>query len=298
MSLVEAPAEAPEGAEPAPVPAVPVPRLRQRDAGSAARRHAAIHAYVGPNGSGKSLAMVHDTLPTLAGQTWSCSNEDHRHMRADHVDPLTGEVGPATTGLRRVLSTVRLLDWRTGEPHPLYERLTEWSQVLHAEHCDLLFDEVTGIANARASSSMPVQVQTHLDQLRKVDCMLRLTAPAFGRMDKSIRDVAQAITLCKGMLGRRPEGALWRQNRLFWWKTYDARDMEEFSAQKANATSPQAEQYAPRPQTTALMWGPRSRAFASYDTLGAVSRVGQVLDSGRCAFCGGARAVPKCTCEH
>lgn len=241
--------------------------------------------------------MIHDTLPTLAGQEWTCSNPDHRHMRDNYVDPVTGEAGPVTTGLRRVLSTVRVLEWTTGEEHRLYEKLTDWGQVLHAEHSDLLFDEVTGIANSRASSSMPVQVQTRLDQLRKSDCVLRLTGPAFSRIDVSIRGVCQAITLCRGMFGKRPEGALWRQNRLFWWKTYDALDLEEFTAQKANASNPQAKLHAPRPQTAALFWGPKSRAFLSYDTLGAVSRVGQVLDSGRCAYCGGTRTAPKCACD-
>ena len=50
------------------------------------RRGFPIMAYVGPNGGGKSLAMVKDTVPSL---------------RAG----------------RRVLSTVRLLDAATGEPH-------------------------------------------------------------------------------------------------------------------------------------------------------------------------------------
>jgi hypothetical protein len=242
--------------------------------------------------------MVHDTLPTLAGQVWRCDNGDHRHMRSDYVDPVTGEQGPTTRGLRRVLSTVRLLDAETGEEHRLYERLTDWRQVLDAEHLDLLFDEVTGIANSRESAGLPVQVQAILSKLRKVDVVMRLTAPAFARMDKVIREVSQAVVLCKGMMGKRPEGSLWRQNRLFWWKTYDARDMEDFTAQKANASSPQAAAYAPRPQTTALMWGPKSRAFASYDTLGAVSRVGEVLDGGRCAHCGGRRPIPQCTCDR
>lgn len=296
MSEVAVPAEAPDGAEPVLLPAPPHSPLRERDGGRAARRLVPIHAYVGPNGSGKSLAMVHDTLPTLDGQVWTCSNEDHLHMQDDYVDPLTGEVGPKTTGLRRVLSTVRILDAETGEPHRLFELLTDWTQVLHAEHLDLLLDEVTGIANSRDSAGMPVQVQAVLSKLRKVDVLMRLTAPAFARMDKLIREVCQAVTLCKGMLGRRPEGTLWRQNRLFWWKTYDAVDLEEFTAQKVNNPSPQVMKTAPRPQSSAFMWGPRTRAFASYDTLGAVSRVGEVLDSGRCAHCGGRRSVPVCKC--
>lgn len=275
----------------------PPPRFREKDWGRTLRRRVPIMAYVGPNGSGKSLLMVHDTLPTLDGIEWRCSSADHLHTRDEYVDPVTGEVGPITNGLRRVLSTVRILDARTGESHRLYERLTDWLQVLNAEHCDILFDEVTGIANARESAGLPVQVQAVISKQRKVDNMIRLTAPAFARMDKVIREVTQGVTLCKGMLGKRPEGSLWRQNRLFWVKTYDARDLVEFEAQKVNAQTPQAQVYAPRPQSTAMMWAPRCRAFSSYDTLGQVDRVGEVLDSGRCAHCGGRRSIPVCRCE-
>lgn len=277
-------------------PAAP-PELRDPDAGRVLRRRIPIHAYVGPNGSGKSLAMVHDTVPTLRGERWVCSNADHRHMRDDYLDPVTGRRGAITTGARRVLSTVRILDAESGRPHRLFESLHDWRQVLEAEHLDLLFDEVTGIANARESAGLPVQVQAILSKLRKVDVTMRLTAPAFARMDKVIREVCQGVTLCKGMLGKRPEGSLWRQNRWFLFKTYDARDLVEFEAQRANATSPQAAASAPRPQSSAFFWGPRSVAFSSYDTLGAVSRVGEVLDGGRCAHCGGRRSVPVCKCD-
>jgi hypothetical protein len=44
-------------------------------------------------------------------------------------------------------------------------------------------------------------------------------------------------------------------------------------------------------------WGPGSRVFDAYNTLDAVSRVGEVLDGGRCAHCGGRRAVPVCKCD-
>lgn len=262
--------------------------LRDRDSGRRARRQASITAYVGANGSGKSLAMVHDTLPTLAGVRWNCSNPDHRHMADDYLDARTGEVGPASSGLRLVYSTVRLIDADTGEDHPLYVRLTDWSQVLEAEHADLCFDEVVGIASSREHAGLPVQIQNVLVQLRKRDLVLRLTAPAFARMDKIIREVTQAVTLCRGFLGHRPEGALWRQARLFWFKTYNAVDFEDFTADGSKRLSAIA---------TAWFWGPRSLAFASYDTLGSVERVGEILDSGRCAHCGGRRSIPVCKCD-
>lgn len=228
------------------------------DAGRSFRRQAPIHAYVGANGGGKSLAMVHDTLPSLHSG-------------------------------RRVLSTVELLDASTGEPWPNYERLTEWSQLLEARDCDVLFDEVVGIASARESQGMPVQVANFLVQLRRRDVVLRWTAPAWSRADKIIRECSQAVTVCSGHLSVAADGEvrLWRERRLFRLRTYSTAEFDEWSTSKESRL---------RAERKAWLWRPGSEAMRSYRTLGDVSRVGEVLDSGRCAHCGGRKAVPRCTC--
>lgn len=217
-----------------------------------------IHAYIGENGGGKSLAMVHDTLPSL-------------------------EQG------RRVLSTVKLIDPATGLPHASYERLTDWGQILDAEHCDVLFDEVVGIASARESQGLPVQVANLLVQLRRRDVVLRWSAPAWARADKIIRETTQAVTLCKGQLGKRDPGSprMWASKRLFKWRTFDAFAFDQMTTGQIDKQPS---------SSVAWFWGPRSRAFASYDTLDAVERVGDVLDSGRCVHCGGRKMVPRCSC--
>lgn len=234
------------------------PAYRDRDSGRSRRRMAPIHAYIGANGSGKSLAMVHDTLPSL-------------------------QAG------RRVLSTVRLLDPVTGEPHPSYERLTDWGQLMEAEHCDVLFDEVVGIASARESQGMPVQVANLLVQLRRRDVVLRWSAPAWARADKIIRECTQAVTVCRGYMTKRDPGAprLWAPKRLFKWKTYPALDFDQ-------ASQGQIEKMPSG--SSSWFWGPSSAAFASYDTLDQVERVGDVLDSGRCVHCGGRKTIPRCSC--
>lgn len=239
--------------------AAPPPSHRDRNAGRMNRRQTPIHAYIGANGGGKSLAMVHDTLPSL-------------------------DAG------RKVLSTVRLLDSRTGESHPAYEPLTDWGQLLEAEHCDVLFDEVVGIASARESQGMPVQVANLLVQLRRRDVVLRWSAPAWARADKIIRETTQAVTVCSGYLGKRVKDSprLWAPKRLFKWSTYDALDFDQ-------ASTGQIEK---QPHgSTSWFWGVNSRAFASYDTFDSVERVGEVLDSGRCVHCGGRRVIPRCSCD-
>lgn len=240
---------------------------KYRDAGADSRRRFPIHAYIGANGSGKSLAMVHDTLHSL------------------HAG-------------RRVLSTVAILDPATGEPHPLFERLTSWTQLLEAKHCDVLFDEVLGIASSRSSAGMPVQVTALLNQLRRRDVVLRWTAPAWSRADIVIRECTQAVTVCRGWkffarqpprIPGEPRVRAWLPNRLFRWSSYSAIDFATWSDAKESKLETISSNW---------FWGPTSEAFRSYNTLDAVERVGEVLDSGRCAHCGGTRAAPKCSCER
>jgi hypothetical protein len=253
------------------------------------RRAASISGYIGPNGSGKSAAMVLDTLPTLDGIWWKCSNPAHKHTREG-----------ITEGYRRVLSTVPFLDEATGEPHPLFELLTEWPQVLDAEHCDIVFDEVTGIAGSREAMGMPVAVQNILQQLRRRDCLLRWSAPAWARADSIIRSCTIAVTVCRGYFPDRSAlksntPPVWLPKRLFRCRTFSAIDFEEWTASKGaqdrKGKSPL------RPMVVQWWWGPGSRVFDAYNTLDAVSRVGEVLDGGRCAHCGGRRAVPVCKCD-
>lgn len=245
------------------------------------RRGYPIHAYVGPNGSGKSLAAVWDSMPSLdRGRT--------------------------------VLSTVRLLDFRNPRPcddetctskdhaihaaaHPAYVELNDWPLLLAAEHCDVIMDEVTGVASSRESSGMPASVANLLVQLRRRDVVLRWTAPSWARADKIIRECSQAVTSCAGYWPVTDEGRAddsedrqWRRRRMFKWRTFDASEFEEFTVGTRDQLRPWAREW---------WWGPGSSAFDAYDTLDSVSTIGHVLDSGRCANCGGRRSLPACKCE-
>jgi hypothetical protein len=263
--------------------------LRPRAAKKIARRRdSAIRAYIGPNGSGKTALMVMDVLPVLAGQPWECKREWHLHAQQGIYE-----------GYRRVLSTVQLLD-DDGGPHPLCDRLTEWRQVLDAEHCDILFDEVTGIAGARQSMGMPVAVQNILQQLRRRDVFLSWSAPNWARADSIIRGCTQLVTDCRGHLPDRsilkgPNPPAWIPKRLFKARSFSAVDFDEWTAAKGSQ-----EKHAQTRMRAGIVhwwWGPGSRVFAAYDTYDSVSRVGEVLDGGRCANCGGSRPVQKCTCD-
>jgi len=248
------------------------------------RRAAAIHAYVGVNGSGKSLAMVNDTLRSL-------------------------DAG------RRVFSTAEVYDDQ-GEPHPLWVPLTSGAQLVDGdlEHADVLLDEVTGAVNARQSMGLPVQVQNLLVQLRRRDVVLRWTSPNFARADRILREVTQAVTVCRGHVpepmqecspckalvpakvsscptcgGRDLKTPLWPPRRLFLWLTYDSRDYEDMSAGKLERLRPIARE---------VFWRPGSRAERSYNTLAPVLTLDHLTEAGICVNCGGKRSHRPCKCPR
>lgn len=226
---------------------------------TAARRSFPIRGYVGPNGGGKSLCMVSDLLPSLdSGRT--------------------------------VLSTVKLLDYRTGEAHKSYVPFTDFSQLLDAEHCDVVMDEIVGIANSRDAAKLPAPVQNVLVQLRRRDITLSWSAPSWARADKVIREVTQAVTECRGYYPGRGGAVsesgvrLWAPRRVFKFRTYDTVDFEEWTAGKRDKL-----------QHLAGEWfkGPGSRAFAAYDTLDSVSMVAGG-DPDNCEFCGKRKRAEYC----
>ena len=223
------------------------------------RRSSAIRAYVGSNGSGKSLAMVHDLIPSL-------------------------QQG------RKVLSTVAILDHQTGLPHPLYVPFTDFRQLLDWTYGEVLLDEVAGIASSRASQSLPIQVATFLQQLRRRDVTLSWTAPAWARADLIIRECTQSVTVCRGYLPKRSKDStrLWADARFFKWKTYSAEDFEEWTLAKGEKL---------KAKSRAFFWRPKSVTQGSYNTFDSVNSLGWASESGLCMTCGGRRTAPKCGCE-
>jgi hypothetical protein len=240
------------------------------------RRSFEIHGYTGSNGGGKSLAAVYDSLPTLAAG-------------------------------RPIVSTVRILDPATGEPHPLWIPLDDFRTLLEVEFCDVILDEVTGVASSRDSAGMPSAVLNHLMQLRRRDVSLRWTTPNWKRADTGIREVTRGLTTCVGLV---PEPApksddgldrIWRSRRLFFWRTFDAKDFDEWSTAKERSSS---KQHRLKPAARQFVWrgalwkgGPSLIAGHAYDTFDQVLSLGVVSDAGLCMDCGGKRTAKRCNCD-
>jgi len=273
-----------------------------------------ITAFVGGNGGGKSLAAVYAVLPTLRGRRWECANPDHLHTHGSEctarrllstepteacdcdttwVMTAAGQVcvdlaeGATVEGMRGVLSTVALRDLDDPTlPNPYYTRLRSFVQLLAVEHCDVLMDEVTGVASSRSSMSLPVQVENFVQQLRRRDARLLWTTPDYGNADIRIRSVTRAVVLCRGRFAIDRRGA-WAQARLFRWSIYDASEFDRFTAGKRERLAPVARQ---------SFWRPGHVAERAYDTAAAVTQLGVAAEGGMCFSCGGRRTSAQCTC--
>jgi hypothetical protein len=271
-----------------------------------------IHGFVGPNGAGKSLLAALQTLPTLRGISWACDNPDHLHTRKG-----------ITHGTRRVLSTMPFIT-PSGAPHPLYVPLTDYSQIIFAEHVDLILDEVGGAVASSTGDDIPIGVKASLQELRRREVVCRWTAPSWARASKVLREVSQGVTLSMGYLPvphndsvpfdgphdiermavdgetleyerctiegvhDHPSGRLWGARRLMYARTFDANTFDEWTTAKREKV---------RPIVRHLFWRPGSAAERSYDTFGYVEKLNQVTDAGTCDHCNGYRARKKCTCE-
>jgi hypothetical protein len=242
---------------------------------SAIRRSFPIIAYVGANGGGKSLAAVYDSLYALDRGRVVLSTVPLYDPEAPLIprsDPITGVV--------RMVSSL---------PHPNFVPLVSWRQLMAATHCDILLDEVTGVASSRGHASLPAQLGNLFVQLRRRDVTLRWTTPNYMRADVILREVTQAAVVCAGHVPIKTEGSEWPQRSWFKWQTYDAQDYDDFEQKQVDKIS--------RPLST--QWYHRtdiSRAPRTYDTLEGVSSLDHVDESGSCVECGGHRSKPKCSC--
>lgn len=225
-----------------------------------------IMGFCGPNGGGKTLAAV-----TMAYIAMEYQN-------------------------RKVLSTVPLLDPKTGGPHRNYVAWNSWDQLLDWWDGDVLADEILSIASSRGAASLDPRAQTLLVQLRKRNCRFWWTAPSYARADVIIREVTQAITECRGYYTdntgrqeRRGSIQSWAPKRLFHFATYDATEFDEWTTGRKDKADPLVQDW---------FHGVGSISFKCYDTLGAVNVIAGVNDAGTCDNCNGAvSGKPKpCRC--
>jgi hypothetical protein len=87
---------------------------------------------------------------------------------------------------------------------------------------------------------------------------------------------------------------MWKQRRAFVWRTYDARNFEEWSSTKEKSPS---KQYRIKPEARQVLWGPGTVAREMYDTYEHAITLGVVSEAGLCMTCGGKRTPKRCKCD-
>lgn len=269
------------------------PSPRGVNPSSAKRRGAFIHVYVGKNGSGKSLAMMYDTLPDLrAGKKVLSSMPILAFERAD--TPEQAEKAWADIGMLDVRPQGNEDD-ELRLPHPQWVPFNDWRLLMDFRDGVILMDEISGIADARESSSMPVQVTNKLPQLRRNNVVLRITSIDWSVLDKRLRELCIAVTICTGYWGKTIPGSMWQSKRLFRYKTYDAKGFNDFTSAINRVSQKQ------RPRVKVGQWVFLKRGLAeasdSYSSLAPVLMVGTANEAGMCLTCGGRRSAPRCDCE-
>lgn len=211
-----------------------------------------------------------------------------------------------------VVSNIALNPAAGGFDPGLYVPLQSWTQIPDLRECVLLLDEISRVLPSRNSTSAPVQLVSQLQQLRKVRVSVVWTAPNWSRCDVMLREVTQAVTVCRGLLpdrwvrergqrmwprkakgedGRplRIEDSDWLPNRVMRWTTYDAMEFDEFTYSRVEDV---------RPLSRKWYWRSKHIAQECYGTLDAVDLLDHLDDVGVCVSCGGHRSRPKCTCPR
>jgi hypothetical protein len=265
----------------------------------------AIRAFVGPNGGGKTLAMI----DRMVVEAW--------------------KVG------RPVCANLELFPERLGFSPSLYVPLESWKQIPELEGVTLCLDEISSVLPSRQAMSVPPQLVRVLNQLRKGDVQLAWTAPNWSRCDVLLREVTQAVTVCRGSFPdkwqRMDSGpARWNRPVLqgitcacgpggYVCTEHDAPDGQlpptERPLRAKNGWGPnryfvwrtydamEFDEFTysavkdVRPRAVQRFWRPRHSSDLAYNTLDAVGLLDHLDDVGLCVNCGGTRSRPRCSCD-
>lgn len=280
-----------------------------------------IEAFVGENGGGKTLAMVERrALPSLAAGRPVVSNFVIRH---ELWRPLRSWTDIPRLGVQERDGQVLyehpdggrgITEAEAVELGVDVDELSLWS-LTGNRGCTLLLDEITSTLPSRQAISLPAQLASQLNQLRKPDVDVGWGAPNWARADTILREVTQRVTVCRGYLPDRVVRSVvagdrfmlprsgpvlrdeqgrrvgterrWEPRRLFKWSTYDARALDEFTYGAVRDVKPVERRW---------YWRPAHDAHLLYDTKEQVMMLDHLDDVGTCMVCGGHRSRPKCSC--
>jgi hypothetical protein len=147
--------------------------------------------------------------------------------------PITAYVGVNGSGKSLSAVAVAVLDQkRRGRPiitniggfaaeHHHFEDVQELPDLMgRLGSCTVVIDEA-GAMFASRDTGRNKAFEKAVQQLRKYDCRLLWTAPAFARADKILREVTFTTILCQSLWKRHEGGKVWPSTRLILQKSFD-----------------------------------------------------------------------------
>ena len=154
-----------------------------------------IRAFCGHNGNGKSLAAIEEcVIPALQAGFPVVSNITIRtellgRPRDEFMIPLTSWRQLPRVGVH--------IDKETGRPR-INPVTGEVVSVTGNRPACVLLDEATACLPARSYQDTPAELLRTLDQFRKVEALVAITAPNWSKIEKHLRGCIQGITVCEG----------------------------------------------------------------------------------------------------
>lgn len=208
-----------------------------------------IVGFTGPNGVGKTLVAVSEAI------------EDMKRGRT-------------------VLSTVQI-DCEYGSSVPI----TSYRQLLEAENCTVLLDEVAAIFPSSESTAMGAELAIWLQAARHVGVTIRWTAPGWMRADNKLRLCTQVLVGVQGIGKRTLPGEFWPRPLLIMAGALDTATIKPDAPPEKVL---KRRIYVPQ----------RLSGWGAYDTYASTPRIGSPPTGGACPDCGGRRKVEYCTPER
>jgi hypothetical protein len=248
-----------------------------------------ILACVGYNGMGKSaaaaaVARMHlDAGRPVLGTARMLDYNDPRPCELGQTTVITDAGRPAYTGCQ---SRSHGLPGHL-QAHPLWVPLSDYRQLFTFTNGHVWLDEATGVADARSSQSMPGEVSDYLPRLRVQQVTMAWTTIHWSFADVRLRRITWAALWAVGLMPKYVGDEIWGRNRLFYYRVYDAKNL-------ADDFEPAKRDDEVKAMVRSWVWGPRSNAFASYDSHDPVLSLGGTDESGMCMTCGGHRGRKTC----
>jgi hypothetical protein len=281
-----------------------------------------ITALVGPNGSGKSLGAAElVVLPALRSgiKVVSPVRVDPEAVGLDPAlyVPLTdvSQVGRVGVYNVEICTACGAEDEWCGCGAPIQVRPKVdangdvWS-ITNNEPAVLWLDEINALFPSRQTLDVPVEVQRLMNQFRKPKVRVVITAPAWGRIDKVLREVVQVVVTCDGYKAdkwlrdsdgevlRDADGGKMRPNPAIDWPSYRAFDYAGWDASEFDEFSLDDTRSLLEPLWTRRYHRNSMAGQWVYDTGQQIQLLSGVLEhTGSCVNCGGSKRRPTCSCE-